>query len=233
VDALPDRGPEHLVLDGGSPVRPLYSVSVVRLRFARCVRPLRSARELSDSTRGALPFLRARRGDRTPRRAVVVEERTLPRSLRRQAAALLTVEWGGAWARRGYAGDFPPEFRVLALSGDDTVVGHVAAFVIPTFPSRPLRGIGDLVVAAESRGRGIAGLICEKIVTESRARGTETILVDTLAARGIFTRLGFSDVVGFAYFYEEDGSCRRQPHWLQWHEGPDPPRLELLAHGDF
>ena len=163
----------------------------------------------------------------------VIDERTLTARHRHQAGELLAAEWGDEWRGDAYAGPYAPEFRVLALDAGDAVAGHVSAFAIPTSPRTALFGIGDLVVRGDQRGAGVASAICDAVVRECWRRGAAAILVDTLAARGIFSRLGFEPVATFRFFYQEQGSCSRREHWMAAERAPADTRIELLEHWDF
>jgi GNAT superfamily N-acetyltransferase len=163
----------------------------------------------------------------------VIDEHALAAHHRRQAGELLAAEWGEDWRGDAYAGPYAPQFRVLALDADGAVAGHVSAFAIPTSPARALYGIGDLVVRGDARGAGVARAICDAVVRECWRRGAETILVDTVAARNIFTRLGFEPVVTFRFFYQDGNSCSRRPHWMAADRAPGSGPVELLAHWDF
>jgi predicted N-acetyltransferase YhbS len=163
----------------------------------------------------------------------VIDEHALAAHHRRQAGELLAAEWGNEWRGDGYAGPYAPQFRVLALDADGAVTGHVSAFAIPTSPRRALFGIGDLVVRPDRRGAGVASGICDAIVRECWPRGAETVLVDTLAARGIFERLGFEPVVTFRFFYQDGNRCSRRLYWMAAERAPASAPVELLAHWDF
>jgi GNAT superfamily N-acetyltransferase len=163
----------------------------------------------------------------------VIDEQSLAAYHRRQAAALLAAEWGDEWRGDAYAGPYAPQFRVLALDADDAVAGHVSAFALPTSPPRALFGIGDLVVRSDQRGAGVASAICDAIVRECWSRGADAILVDTVAARGIFERLGFGPVETFRFFYQEENSCSRRLHWMAAERAPAGGPVELLEHWDF
>jgi predicted N-acetyltransferase YhbS len=163
----------------------------------------------------------------------VIDEHALAARHRRQAGELLAAEWGDEWRGDAYAGPYAPQFRVLALDADDAVAGHVSAFAIPTSPPRALFGIGDLVVRGDQRGAGVASAICEAVVGECWSRRADAILVDTLAARRIFERLGFEPVVTFRFFYQEESSCSRRLHWMAADRSPASGQIELLEHWDF
>jgi predicted N-acetyltransferase YhbS len=163
----------------------------------------------------------------------VIDEHALAAHHRRQAGELLAAEWGDDWRGDAYAGPYAPRFRVLALDADDAVAGHVSAFAIPTSPPYALFGIGDLVVRSDRRGAGVASAICDAIVRECWLRGADAILVDTLAARNIFERLGFDPVETFRFFYQDKNSCSRRLHWMAAERASVRGPVELLEHWDF
>jgi predicted N-acetyltransferase YhbS len=163
----------------------------------------------------------------------LIDETELEPAHRRQAGELLSREWGEDWLEDGYAGPYAPAFRALGLDPGGAVAGHVSAFAIPTSPPRTLFGVGDLVVRADRRREGIAGRICEALVNECWRRGAEIVLVDTVAARHIFARLGFEPVAGFRYFYLRDDACQRHPGWMVAERTAVEAPIELLEHGDF
>jgi predicted N-acetyltransferase YhbS len=152
---------------------------------------------------------------------------------RRQAGEMISREWGEDWLGDAYAGPYAPAFRVLALDPGGDVAAQVSAFAIPTSPPHGLFGIGDLVVREDRRGQGIAARMCEALVDECWRRGADIVLVDTVAARHIFARLGFQPVAGFRYFYLRDGACHRHEHWMVAERTSTDGPIELLEHGDF
>jgi GNAT superfamily N-acetyltransferase len=162
----------------------------------------------------------------------VVSEQALDPRPRALAGRLLAAEWGPAWADHAYAGDYPPEFRVLDWAPPADLAGHVSAFSIPTSPPLRLYGIGDLVVDPRARRRGLAMELARRVTEESIARGADAVLVDTLAAEDQFRALGFEPTT--AFFYMRDGQMRVHEHWLVRWLAPAPTgRIELLEHGDF
>jgi predicted N-acetyltransferase YhbS len=162
----------------------------------------------------------------------VVSEQALEPRARALAGRLLSAEWGPAWADHAYAGDYPPEFRVLDWSRPADLVGHVSAFSIPTSPALRLYGIGDLVVAPRARRRGLATELARRVTEECIARGADAVLVDTLAAEDQFRALGFEPTTAFCYM--TNGAPRVHEHWMVRWVGPAPTgRIELLEHGDF
>ena len=163
----------------------------------------------------------------------LINEDELAPDDRRKTAELLAAEWGEAWIPDAYAGPYAPEFRAIARDDDLRVIGQVSAFAIPTSPPRNVYGIGDLVVDADSRGSGAATEICASAVAECVRRGAETILVDTLAARSIFLRLGFEPVEAFRFFYVDGDACVRREHWMVSEREPAGQPVELLRHADF
>jgi predicted N-acetyltransferase YhbS len=163
----------------------------------------------------------------------LIDEADLEDAHRRGAGELLSREWGDDWLGDAHAGPYAPSFRALALDPGGSVAGQVSAFAIPTSPPRILFGIGDLVVRTERRGHGIAARICVVVVNECWRRGAEIVLVDTVAARRIFARLGFEAVAGFRYFYSDEHACHRHEHWMVAERAPADGPIELLEHGDF
>jgi GNAT superfamily N-acetyltransferase len=162
----------------------------------------------------------------------VVGEQALEPRPRALAGRLLAAEWGPAWVEHAYAGDHPPEFRVLDWAPPDDLVGHVAAFSIPASPALRLYGIGDLVVAPRARRRGLAAELAGRVTEECIARGADAVLVDTLAAEDQFRALGFEPTT--AFFYMKDGAVRVHEHWMVRWVSPAPTApIELLEHGDF
>lgn len=162
----------------------------------------------------------------------LIEEEALSRSDRRRIGALLAAEWGPEWRARAHAGPHAPVFRAVERNRRGYPIGHVSAFALTTAPVRAVWGIGDLVVKARYRGRGISLDVSRTAVDECIRRGADVILVDTLAARSAFAGLGFRPVERFDYFYVRDGACVRHPHWMAL-ELTEPCRLEILEHGDF
>ncbi|GAC1441922.1 MAG: hypothetical protein NVSMB51_22140 [Solirubrobacteraceae bacterium] len=162
-----------------------------------------------------------------------IDERDLPRRLRRQAGQLLAAEWGAAWRPYGYAGSDAPSFRAVAQNNAAYLTAHVSAFAIPTKPELSLWGIGDLVVKRRYRGRGLALAVCSSLVAECRRRAADVVLVDTLAARHVFAALDFEPVRGFEFFYQRDDRCVRHEHWMVWRRRATSAPVELLEHGDF
>lgn len=168
----------------------------------------------------------------------LTDEQDLDPTHRHQAAQLLAAQWGDDWLPDAHAGPHAPHFRALAIDPEGDVSAHLSVFAIPTRPPSTLYGIGDLIVRPNHRGAGLASAICSAAIEECHRRGADTILVDTLAARSIFERLGFEPVTTFRFFYLEGNACARREHWMALQRRrtetaiPDTP-VELLEHGDF
>lgn len=84
------------------------------------------------------------------------------------------------------------------------VSGRVVGFVwskaqsppaIPAFIQKPLQIVGDVVVQASLRGRGIGRALVEHALDWGRARGLTqvqlTVFAQNSAARGFYEKLGF------------------------------------------
>ena len=139
---------------------------------------------------------------------------------------------GGGVAARRVRGPFVPLVRALTVAADGRLEGHASAFLIPSRPALRVFGVGDLVVASGRRGTGIGAALAAATVAECERREAQVILVDTLAARSLFTALGFASVPAWTVYYQRDAACHRHEHWMIRAAVP-PPRVELLAHGDF
>lgn len=66
-----------------------------------------------------------------------------------------------------------------------------------------LVGLYDVFTAPAARGRGLAGLLCRRLLAEAQAQGARHAYLqvegDNLAARAVYRRLGFADA--YAYHY--------------------------------
>ncbi|MBX3599170.1 MAG: N-acetyltransferase [Rubrivivax sp.] len=66
-----------------------------------------------------------------------------------------------------------------------------------------LVGLYDIFTAPQARGQGLAGLLCERMLSDSASEGVEVayLQVDAVnaAARAVYRRLGFADA--YAYHY--------------------------------
>lgn len=66
-----------------------------------------------------------------------------------------------------------------------------------------LVGLYDVFTAESARGRGLAGVLCEHLLTQAQSRGAQHAYLqvegDNYSARSVYHRLGFSD--GYAYHY--------------------------------
>jgi ribosomal protein S18 acetylase RimI-like enzyme len=66
-----------------------------------------------------------------------------------------------------------------------------------------LVGLYDVFVAAAERGRGLAQLLCTKLLCDARAAGASSaylqVEADNDAARAVYARLGFADGYGYHY----------------------------------
>lgn len=94
----------------------------------------------------------------------------------------------------------PVPYRALALTHADSgavlCCGQAAR-------EGALVGLYDVHTAPEARGQGLAGLLCERLLSESASDGAEIayLQVDAVnaAARAVYRRLGFADA--YAYHY--------------------------------
>lgn len=84
----------------------------------------------------------------------------------------------------------------LRVAGEPVAVGQFAL-------EGDLVGLYDVFTAQSSRRRGLAGALCEHLLTQARSRGAQhaflQVEADNHAARSVYHRLGFSD--GYAYHY--------------------------------
>jgi len=172
-------------------------------------------------------------GMASPPHAILVEEPALPRRVRRQAGQLLGDQWGAPWRRAGHVGPHPPAFRALAFNGEQRLIGHVSAFSLACAPDLCVFGVGDLVVKARYRRRGVASAVCALLVGECFERQARAVLVDTVDAAALFAKLGFLELDGFTFYYETEHDCRRRRHWLLACTEPLPAPVRILQHGDF
>ena len=92
----------------------------------------------------------------------------------------------------------PVPFQAFELRVDTEVVacGQFAQ-------EADLVGLYDIFTAPESRGRGLASLLCTHLLAEARRRGARhgylQVEGDNHPARAVYHRLGFAD--GYAYHY--------------------------------
>lgn len=103
------------------------------------------------------------------------------------SAAIVADDWGdrAAWFR--FAVTHPGCRVVVAVDGDDTVIGTGV-----TTLNGPAAWIGTIWVASAWRGRGLGRTLTEATVEAGDAAGARTlILVATEAGRPLYERLGF------------------------------------------
>ena len=76
---------------------------------------------------------------------------------------------------------------LVAEDGEDQIMGAIGMEVYP-----PLALLRSLVVDPRFRGRGIARVLCARLVEQAQERGIDEMYLLTLDAAGYFERLGFS-----------------------------------------
>lgn len=164
----------------------------------------------------------------------VVPESELPDALLAELSELLAsvmTRMGDHYAQQPWR-RVRPEYRAIARI-DGRVVGQVSAFRIATEPQRVLFGIGDLAVAHDVRGSGIAVELGEAASAECWRRGGEVILVDTVTHKARDFRTGHAPVPRFRIYYERDGACHWHPNWTTKTRHPDHRARLRLEEGDF
>jgi hypothetical protein len=94
-------------------------------------------------------------------------------------------------------------------------------------------GFGDLAVATEARGRGVAGALMQVPGPEGRRRGGDIMLADTTAVKSFLLRKGYAPVPRFRFWYERDGACHWHPTWIARIDHPQLRARLQLEYGDF
>jgi ribosomal protein S18 acetylase RimI-like enzyme len=102
----------------------------------------------------------------------------------------------------------PVPYRALAIDhadgGELLCCGQVAR-------EGALAGIYDVHTAPQARGQGLAGFLCERLLSESASEGAEIayLQVDAVnaAARAAYRRLGFADAYAYHYRIAPAGAC--------------------------
>ena len=196
----------------------------------------RGARDLLRAGRGRVQRLAARARHPAPVEYGVelMDEAALGEPDRATIATLLADafdEHSEAYRERAWR-TIAPTFRTVARSGGE-IVGQQSVFELQTDPPRRVFGLGDVAVRTDSRRRGIARSLIERVVEESWQRGAEIVLTDTSALRDTFTTLGFRPVPRFAFYYERTGECRWHPQWLAATRATIPRTPLRLEEGDF
>jgi predicted N-acetyltransferase YhbS len=159
----------------------------------------------------------------------VLEEAELEDDFRRRLGAFIADVYeskGSPYLERGWR-TFPPFARVVAMDGDE-IVGHASMFRPRVEPACPVMGFGDLAVARGFRRRGLARVINRHLVVQGWRRGAHAELTATETSRTTYLRFGFAPVENFAFYWEDDHGCHRDPYWMAAAAQPIPPRLRLL-----
>jgi ribosomal protein S18 acetylase RimI-like enzyme len=105
----------------------------------------------------------------------------------------------GAQAQRLALSPVPYRGFVLRRSSDHREVLACAQFA----REGPLVGLYDVMVAASARRQGLASWLCEHLLSLAALDGAQTAYLqvgaDNLAARRIYSRMGFSDAYSYHY----------------------------------
>jgi ribosomal protein S18 acetylase RimI-like enzyme len=93
-----------------------------------------------------------------------------------------------------------PACYVFLAYRDDQPVGFSICFVgFSTFQARPLLNIHDIFVDSSVRGRGIGAMLLAHVEAKARelncCRLTLEVRQDNVAARGLYRKIGFDQVV--------------------------------------
>ena len=84
------------------------------------------------------------------------------------------------------------KFALVLETEDNTIIGYIGVSVVAGEAS-----VGNLVVAADQRGRGLGTLLVEELIEELVSRGAEEIFLEVEAtnepARSVYGKCGFEE----------------------------------------
>ena len=79
-------------------------------------------------------------------------------------------------------------------------------------------GLYDVFTHPQARGRGLASLLCERLLSVSASEGAKRaylqVATENEAAMRIYQRLGFVDGYGYHYRHLAEGAGRRAAHFV-------------------
>jgi GNAT superfamily N-acetyltransferase len=153
--------------------------------------------------------------------------------LRAGLATLLaaTLDDGERYVRRAWR-TLRPSYRVVALGPGGEPIGQASCFWVPCRPASRLLGLGDVAVAPDHRGQGVARISVGLAVHEGWRHHATAMLAKTKPLRGVLSDLGFAAVPDGRFFYLEDGERVSHPDWMAAVRGVLPASLQL-DEGDF
>ena len=84
------------------------------------------------------------------------------------------------------------KFALVLETEDNTIIGYIGVSVVAGEAS-----VGNLVVAADQRGKGLGTLLVEALIEELISRGAEEIFLEVEAtnepARSVYGKCGFAE----------------------------------------
>jgi GNAT superfamily N-acetyltransferase len=134
------------------------------------------------------------------------------------------------WQRRAWR-TIPAEFHVAARTTDGRVVGQQSVYKLAVPSGRLVFGLGDLVVAATHRRRGIGRTLIAAAVAEAQRRGADALCTRTGKLSGTFARLEFELDEDGRWFTDEAGAPI-EVLWV-WLANRTSPNAEPLLPSDF
>jgi predicted N-acetyltransferase YhbS len=163
----------------------------------------------------------------------IVDESAVHEQLRASVAALLaeTLDDGPMYLVCAWR-TLAPSARAIAFDSDGHVVGHAAAFCVPSRRPAEVYGLGDVAVAPRHRSRGVARRLCGLVTAACWQRGAAAIVAKTKPLRGVLGELGFVAVDESRFYYTDGGRRVAHPDWMAVAIPALPEPIELL-HGDF
>jgi len=162
-----------------------------------------------------------------------VAESDVTSKLREQLGVLMAegLDDGPAYLHRAWR-TIPPILRIVAQGQDAQVVGHTSIFLVETEPTVSLYGIGDVVVHADHRRRGIARELCARAVARCWEQGAAVVLTKTKPLRDVFAELGLKPVTECDFFYQQEDLLVRHQDWMAAKRIRSTRPIQLLQ-GDF
>jgi predicted N-acetyltransferase YhbS len=134
------------------------------------------------------------------------------------------------WQRRAWR-TVPAEFHVAARTTDGRMVGQQSVYKLAVPSGRLVFGLGDLVVAATHRRRGIGRTLIAAAVAEAQRRGADALCTRTGKLSGTFARLEFELDEDGRWFTDEAGAPI-EVLWV-WLANRTSPNAEPLLPSDF
>lgn len=134
------------------------------------------------------------------------------------------------WKRHAWR-TIPSEFHVAARAPDGRVIGQQSVYKLAVPSGRLVFGLGDLVVAATHRRRGIGRTLIAAAVAEAQRRGADALCTRTAKLSGTFARLEFELDADGRWFTDEAGAPI-DVLWV-WLAGRASTSAEPLLPSDF